>query len=981
VLFRSLPPNLILATSNGNLNFIQNGTRLTASLPATDGMGHFRTFNLTFRPDNPALWNEDSVKIDFYTGKEVEMTCGVACSVLNRSKTLHSIKFAMQMLDIRYSDSITVRSRFDEKTEEETEITGWLVNDELTDAFDPGKLTMELLYHNGTSYVPVSTPVSGLTVDSVAHGDSTRFSVRTRLPYTGNITRLRLVLYKTGAGASNPYLADSAIIDVSSPLFARNDIRTVQRYGWTEIDVLGNDVLPDCLFPSTGAFSLKDSVVLPPKNGTLSVNGTGSASRLVYLNSGTQGLTHNIDSFIYRFRVCHDETGRSEELRATVYIYILEETHGASACYGRPFTASLRERPAGVTFRWYTGLTLADTVRLADGASLAFGAMKGDSVRMVKPYIADAPGALSPWNREGGFPPGRMTVHSASETPEPMRWTGLKNTDWHNPENWVQTVNSDSQTYESPVSWSPSPCTDAEIASGAPNWPELTDSAWCSLVSVQDRAMLKNPHVLNYDSARVELKLKSTERDRFIMWSAPLSGMYSGDYHFKDADGQPQWGDVYMNFFQQDNPDPGSTGVAEKNAFTASFGHPGVSLELGKAFNLKVKGTSRSRDVPWIFPQTDNAYTTGGTTWMLTHGKRLISAVPLDADSTFTLTLPANNGFNLVQAVNPYLAWLDVTMFLAGNSSLSPGYLIWNGSFETGFDAIAVNGNRYTWSTSPTVATTAPNLIPPLQSFFVQKKSDTQLASVRMSPNWTTTKPGYPSYVLRAAAVDNGALRIHLAQGQRNSYALLRYDGLAVAEYSGSEDIRTLFYDELPLTLYSFTPLREPLAINASGAFGMQETALGMRLPDAGAAKLAFAGLETFGHNVYLIDRARNNHRTDLQQTPEYAFTVTGTPGSSGVIEVNDRFVLWMEYTGRGLADVSVPEAPEIRCYGLKGHMRVHAVSGTIRRMEVYSMSGALVYAAEDGATEYSIPAQTGVYIVMVQTGAGTVVTEKVIVR
>ncbi|MDR1675854.1 MAG: T9SS type A sorting domain-containing protein, partial [Tannerella sp.] len=150
---------------------------------------------------------------------------------------------------------------------------------------------------------------------------------------------------------------------------------------------------------------------------------------------------------------------------------------------------------------------------------------------------------------------------------------------------------------------------------------------------------------------------------------------------------------------------------------------------------------------------------------------------------------------------------------------------------------------------------------------------------------------------------------------------------------------------------------------------------------DAGETKLTFSGMETFGHDVYLIDHERNLE-VNLQQTPEYTFTAVRPPGApgTGLFELNDRFVLRMEYTGRGLVAAPVPDAPAIHCYGLSGHIRVRAVQGTIHRLEVYGVTGALLYAADDGAAEYRIPAPAGVYLVKVMAG-GEVTVKKVSVK
>jgi hypothetical protein len=757
---------------------------------------------------------------------------------------------------------------------------------------------------------------------------------------------------------------------------ARNDTRTVQKYRWVEIDVLANDVLA-----STG-FSLRDSVVLGPHAGTLVATGTGADSRLTYHNDrGLTGLAGHIDSFVYRFRLYEPSLGAVKEHRATVYLYILDDTHGSSTCDGRNYTAMLADVPSGVSFRWYGGAEPADTSAfLGQGVSHTFAGLTGDAFRVVKPVNAGPPAA--PWNREGGFPPGLFSVHASAATPAPMRWTGIAGTDWHNPANWVETHSG--ATYEAPVSWAPSECTNVEIPSDAAHYPEVTGPASCDTIMLRNRALLKNPHALTYGAARVELRLNASERDRFIMWSAPLAGMYSGDFHFKNG-GTPVWGDTYVNLFQQANPDV-TSGVATKNTFTASFGHPGVALELGKAFNLRVTSTSMTRDRAWMFPQTDLSYTDVNgmrhpASGDLARSNRFITDGVTLTGSTFQMTLDGNAGFDLVQVVNPYLAWLDMAQFLAGNPDLSPGYLIWNGSFDTGFNTVYVDGNRHEYfPTTPLLPQNGPNLIPPLQSFFVQKTAFTQsLPTVKMSPDWTTTSGNAPLYVLRAAPVENGALRITAVQGSRTSYALLRHDTQAVPEYSSREDIRTLFYDGLSFTLYSLTALREPLAINSSGSFGQGETPLGLRVAEAGETTLAFSGMETFGHDVYLIDQ-QNGRTVDLQQTPEYTFTVTKPPGS-GTVEINDRFVLRMEYTGRGLTDHAPVTHPEVLLSSQDGYLYVRSPAGPISRLEVYSLPGKQVYSDHTLSDSFKIPvAGTQVYIVKAWIGE-RIITGKILVK
>jgi hypothetical protein len=755
------------------------------------------------------------------------------------------------------------------------------------------------------------------------------------------------------------------------------DSATVQEYQALEIDILANDALPASLF--TPPFNLSAAVVQPPVAGTLRTLGTGSGSRLFYTNTeGGAALNSNIDSFRYEFTFYDADVQATVTVSASVYIYVLRNSGGFSACRGETFTVRLSEKPAGVHFEW--AAAAAPSVPLGVGSVRTLASLGADSVFVVRPVTPTAV-----------FPPGQLTVKAIRPADiRGMRWTGLVNTHWQYPGNWVEERQENGSTYESPISWTPARCVDVTIPSDAAHFPELRDSAYCNCITVQDRALLAGTHLLNYDSARVEILLKSTERDRFIMWSAPLRHMYSGDYHFKNGT-TPQWGDVYMNFFQQANPDLGGSGAAAPNTFTATFGHPDVGLGLGTAFNVKVTSTSLSREKIWIFPQPDNwyedsqqkRYPAAGNLSRSYRHRFITEEAALNPDTIFYMNITDRGDYDLVQVVNPYLAWLEVKPFLDGNTDrLSPaGYLIWNGLINEDFAAVGIDGgNRYVY-THPALSL-SPGLIPPLQSFFVQKYKSTPDASypwVRMSPKWTVTAAPSP-YVLRAAPQENGILRIKATQGNRTAYTLLRYTSQAMPEFRFKEDIRTLFYDELPLTVYTLTDLREPLAINASGSFGLRETALGLRMRGTGEVRLDFTGMESFGHDVYLIDLQASGREIDLQETPYYTFVATGSP-SGGMTEINNRFLLRMTYTGRGLVDVSVPDAPAIRCHGHDGHIHVRAVSGAIRRLEIYNVAGALIYTAGDGSTEYRIPAQTGIYLVKVHTDAGSVLTEKVIVR
>jgi hypothetical protein len=501
---------------------------------------------------------------------------------------------------------------------------------------------------------------------------------------------------------------------------------------------------------------------------------------------------------------------------------------------------------------------------------------------------------------------------------------------------------------------------------------------------MKDRAMIAGIHWLTYDDARVEFKLMPGERDRFVMWSAPLKDMYSGDYHFniREAGWFPnrfKWGDVYMNFFQYRNPDGGDpSSSAAVRAFTATFRKLNEPLELGKAFNLKVVSTTANKDSLFVFPQTFSSYidadgvstspnvTRYNAYRFITDGKGAEFDMPVPNDVGSTQSL---QGSPYVQAVNPYMAYLKISDFLEENHDklLVNVYYIWNGK-TNGFAPIADiggAGNRFRISPLATEDWTGPSAglegyIPPLQSFFVHKADPLPfplynvVGTLKVSEAWATTTPESP-YKLRADAPETNVLRIKAVQDNQVSYAVLHYNESTSPAYNSSEDIDKLFYQleegVIPLEVYTFAPTREVLAINSSSDFS-QNTPLGLRTDKAGSVTLEFSGMVTFGHNVYLTDHALNKE-TDLQKNPSYTFTVTKKSAGDKVIELNDRFSLRTDYTGIGLGN-EVPLTADVSVSSRDGYIYVETPSPAAS-LQVYNLTGALVYSSTDKLCYYRI--------------------------
>jgi hypothetical protein len=341
----------------------------------------------------------------------------------------------------------------------------------------------------------------------------------------------------------------------------------------------------------------------------------------------------------------------------------------------------------------------------------------------------------------------------------------------------------------------------------------------------------------------------------------------------------------------------------------------------------------------------------------------------------------------LVQIVNPYLAFLRIDLFLANNPQFKPGYYIWNGDLNNGFnvDLLAQDNNRVVVANPTTLVSPQTELyIPPLQSFFVAKVTPTApLTSVAMSPNWTTTQAPAAN-ILRAEQVKSGGvLNIKATQGSRESYAAIVY-----TPYSNpgvdKDDFPAIIFNDIPLTVYTIVSNRA-MSVNSNGYFDLatqQAIPLGIRTKDAGNIKLEFSGLSTFGHDVYLKDHVLNKEIL-LNTTPEYSFNATaqGSP-----VEINDRFTFRMKYTGKGIVlgvdeDAATRQAIQIRAYDGKIYITTDAPA--IESISVYNSIGGMIYETFNLNTNHAavpVPVVPQLYIVKVRTATDDA-TDKIFVK
>jgi hypothetical protein len=791
-----------------------------------------------------------------------------------------------------------------------------------------------------------------------------------------------------------------------------NDFATVQELRSVGITPMKNDIIVgDTVFltggnkfdPIRDSFRLQDSCIIRhPRAGYLTFDTVkGPNNVITYHHADSVPLTHGIDSFQYRlWFIDPTKSQKIEPYTAWVYIYVLQSAeYGFTSCADATNKIELAVKQAGTRFEWRN----ARNIFLQEGATRTQVApQKSDSTYYIKPILSNV---TSPWFKAMSFPIGELfvpiIVQENGSYPK-MQWTGAVSTNWRDPNNWEKIVldASGKPIYTAPVKYIPAKCTDVIIPTSVEHYPELKNSKEIiHYIQMKDRAQLKNPHALVYDSAWVEFKIKPEEKDRFLMWSPPLMEMYSGDYHLLNINTNVlEWSDTYMSYFNLNNP----ADNYNRNSLTGTVANPLRKFKLGDAFNLKVISTAYTRNDTLKFPIDENIKypDTQSGSMTLTKPSRdnykryrfITDTVKLTDDKSFNLPVdkgwpPAGNSPRPVLVTNPYLAYLDFEKFKDGNTILN-GYYLWRGKPTEGFlTVIDVNSNNpyagYRYGITPswlnTTISANPKYIPPLQSFFVLRNDDKD--SVKMSPEYTTTiPPEVTTYSLRSDEAVPGLLSMRLSHGENSDYAAIVHNDAASAILD-KFDMPVLTFDEIPLSLYTFAN-GEALTVNSIDHFGLTTSTMkiGLQVREAGEYTLSFDNIAAFGYNVALIDDERRGEKFDLAQKPDYTFHVTKP--ASGYAEINNRFSLEFTPATKGTAIESVTHPSILKVTGENSLLDIRSLRGEITSVQVYDVLGKLVYNNVNvGGDKVRVPVESGRLYLIRATISGETITEKIIVR
>lgn len=319
---------------------------------------------------------------------------------------------------------------------------------------------------------------------------------------------------------------------------------------------------------------------------------------------------------------------------------------------------------------------------------------------------------------------------------------------------------------------------------------------------------------------------------------------------------------------------------------------------------------------------------------------------------TISLTESATKDYYLVG--NPFMAHLNMKEFLEGNSEvIEPKY--W--AVDDGVQNIAVvdPDNDEGWTTQEGATTIAP-----LQSFFVQKKTETSSNVIKFTQEMQTL--GGTTDGLRSA---NALTITATTTDGRTSRAAVAYDMAASADYEASEDAE-LFLDSNLGDVPMVYTVAGTMATSINRTSELYNIPLGVYGSKQEMVTLSFGGLTQFS-SATLYD-AQEQTETPLREgktvsvpagTSGRYFLRAGTPTGNEVIARN----AFLVYSVGG------------------GKVMVTSSNTPLKDIRVYTMGGAQVRSIQASGMQQEIYLNQGIYLITVSDQDGLQETKKVLVR
>lgn len=448
--------------------------------------------------------------------------------------------------------------------------------------------------------------------------------------------------------------------------------------------------------------------------------------------------------------------------------------------------------------------------------------------------------------------------------PKQTTWQPQDNsTDWNRWENWDKG--------------SPWECTDVILPTGASIYPILEDGAEnrCHNLYFAPGAELENTPAFSEDCPAKVFIDTNLEGGKYSLFSAPLSGMVTGDMFVSSGPSDPfatlnesSYPErrvspiVYQRFWSKtvEMATPGSGGTASNTTVTIdqtdwSKTFNAVNTAYGAAQGFSVRpGREREsgRSYTFRFPKEHKTYhyfysngtSTGQSATIDRNGQagqfiqKTFGPVNLTIDKSDTRFLFGN----------PFMTHLDIKKFLAANPNVS-AVEVYNG---TQYVAISCNEQGNLISTLEET----PTMVAPMEAVFVQAKKPGTSLSLKLTKEMFHQKG--KSSLTRASrsgyAHSKGSLRMKATVSGESSSCILLCSSRYADAYRASEDITALIDNDAKPAVAIFT-VADRKALSIQRMRSATRIPVGFYLKRTGNVSLAFDASDNIWSGWRLKDK------------------------------------------------------------------------------------------------------------------------------
>lgn len=515
----------------------------------------------------------------------------------------------------------------------------------------------------------------------------------------------------------------------------------------------------------------------------------------------------------------------------------------------------------------------------------------------------------------------------------------------------------------------------------------------CDHIHFEPGAEMLHAEYLQYDTAWVEYEL---EKDKWHTLASPLQAVVSGDWYtaksgrqkteyfdditFEGSDYSRLAPEVYQRGWGRKatmiktTTGENNSSVAVSGNWSGVYNDVNESFTPGSGFSVKVIDgeTSGNNKALFRFPKSDTGYsyqsnenngTSTDETSITRNNPGKLQSDDLNSDNaSFTVKLqPAKGESSYFLVGNPFMTALNMKAFFDVNIALEKKY--WHAT-DGIQDIVAANND--TWISTEDKDNVT---IPPLQSFFVQKKAETVNSTTDTE---TTVTFNADMQVLSGSETGEGAITSALyltattADG-RQSRAAIAYDGSASAGYEADEDAE-LFLDSNLSDVPAVYTVAGTMATSINRTSELWNIPVGVYGNDNETVTLSFSGLNGFSGAMFYD--AEKKVETPLYEGKEIA------------VSANTGGRYFIRATAMPTANEPVIAHKSILIYSLgNGKALVTSEGNPLSTVRVYNMNGALIRQEKCSGNRHELHLPKGVYLIVANDSEGLQENGKVLLR